>query len=530
MWMLLAMLVIGYAFVRTATVTEDAFITFRVIDNAIRGDGLVWNLGERVQPYTHPLWAMMLWAAGSITGELFHTALAMSLVLTLLTVALIARFSRTGTIALWAIIALLFSESFIEYSSAALENALAHALVAGLVIAWRFAPPDKAWIAALCGGLLVITRHDFAVLVAPALLALWWRVAEGASPLRSGASWRVALIAAAPLVLWSAFALIYYGSPWPNSAFAKLNNGLSLSESFHAAAPYFRDLAKHDAVTALVIVIAVLRGLGQGAWHMRPIALGIALYLLYLGSAGGDYMGGRLFSTPFVVAITLIAINVAPRWWLTAPLWFVVTIALGWQRGWMVRDVHPHSEARKMSQHAWMYPYSGWTAPERRADFSSMPWAQQGLAAKREGHSVVAKCAVGLFGYSAGREVYIVDPLAITDSFLSRLPAKKPSYPGHFERAFPKGYLETITSGTMQIADPHLATLYTLTQRVARDPLWSEARWQAIWALNTGAAKSLAARASYDPSATFAPGYAKGSNETLACMGQYDALFSVRLK
>ena len=43
---------VAWAFVRTAAVTEDAFITFRVIDNALHGYGLVWNAGERVQPYT----------------------------------------------------------------------------------------------------------------------------------------------------------------------------------------------------------------------------------------------------------------------------------------------------------------------------------------------------------------------------------------------------------------------------------------------------------------------------------------------
>ena len=203
--------------------------------------------------------------------------------------------------ALWALLALLFSEAFIEYSSAALENALAHALVAAMVVAWRRFPlTDRhVWITALCGGLLVITRHDFAVLVAPAMLSLFLRAS-------GRARWAVLLAGAGPLIAWSAFSLIYYGSPWPNSAYAKLNNGLSMAESFAAAAPYFRDLVKYDAVTALVIVVAALRGLLHGSWQMRPLALGLALYMLYLGSAGGDYMGGRLFSAPFVLAVAML--------------------------------------------------------------------------------------------------------------------------------------------------------------------------------------------------------------------------------
>jgi arabinofuranosyltransferase len=521
-WIALACIVIGYAFVRTATITEDAFITFRVIDNAINGHGLVWNVGERVQPYTHPLWALMLLAVASITGELYHTALSLSLVLTLAYVAVVARFAAGRITLLWAITALLFSEAFIEYSSASLENALAHCLIGTAIVAWKFAPQRPQWFA-LFAGLLVITRHDLGLLVAPALAGIFFREL-------GAVRWQVFAIAALPLALWSAFALIYYGSPWPNSAFAKLNNGMSLAESFAAATPYFRDLAKYDAVTALVIVVACARAFAQASWGMRLPALGLMLYIAYLGTAGGDYMGGRLFSTPFAMAVAMIALSVRLRWWWTAPAWFFVTIALGLQRGWMVRDVHPHAEPRKLSQHAWMYPHSGWLAPKRDASFNQMPWALQGEQAKRERHEIVAKCAVGLYGYTAGAGVYIVDPLALTDNFLSRLPSKKPSYPGHYERALPAGYVDSKLSSNNKLADESLAKLYALTQSVARDPLFDARRLDAIWQLNTGAAKRFVSAAKYDPNAIAVPGHAIDSHEPLACLGRVDPLFTVRLK
>ena len=121
LWVLLLCALIGWAFVRTAAVTEDAFITFRVIDNALHGFGLVWNVGERVQPYTHPLWVVLLLAASAVSGEIFQTALVFSLALTVASVALIARHSQGRWTALWALTALVFSEAFIEYSSEALE-------------------------------------------------------------------------------------------------------------------------------------------------------------------------------------------------------------------------------------------------------------------------------------------------------------------------------------------------------------------------------------------------------------------------
>ncbi len=525
LWVLVLCALVGWAFARTAAVTEDAFITFRVIDNALHGLGLVWNAGERVQPYTHPLWALMLWAAGRVHGDLYTATLVLSLVLTLLCVALIARNALSPWTALWAVMTLLFSEAFVEYSSAGLENALAHALAAGCVLAWRAQTftGRNAWLTALCAGLLMITRHDFALLVAP-LLLLSFVQSSGR------ARWAVLLASALPLLAWSIFSLIYYGSPWPNSAYAKLNNGLSLAESFAAARPYFVDLVEHDSVTALVIAVALIRGLLHSAWRMRSLAFGLGLYLAYLGSAGGDYMGGRLFSAPLVWAVAILAFNVRLRFWLNAPIWLIVTLVLGLHRGWIVQNVHPHAQIRKLSQHAWMYPYSGWQSPQRTSDFHNMPWGEQGLRARSEQHAIVAKCAVGLYGFSAGPTVRIIDPLAITDGFLSRLPAKKPAYPGHFERAFPRGYLETVVSGKNQLQDASLRTLYEHTELLARAPLWDAVRWQAIVRLNFGGDRQLVKIAKYDPNATFAPGLANTSRAPLSCMGQLDPLLTVRIK
>ena len=525
-WVLLFCAFAAWAYVRTAAVTEDAFITFRVIDNALNGYGLVWNVGERVQVFTHPLWALLLLSFSALSGNIFDTALALSLALTVICVALIARNSVGRWTALWAVLALLFSEAFVEYSSASLENALAHALVATLVVTWLRLPVElgrRIWVVALCAGLLVVTRHDFAVLVAPVVISLLIRT-------KGRHRWLTFLAAALPLVLWSAFSLVYYGSLWPNSAYAKLNNGMSIVESFNAAEPYFRDLIKYDAVTAVVISAATIRGLLQGSWRMRPLAFGLLLYVLYIGSAGGDYMGGRLFSAPFVLAVAMLALNIRLRWWWNAPAWIAVTLALGLHRGWIVKDVHPHAELRMMSQHAWMYPFTGWLAETRRADFSNMPWGELGLKARAERHEVVAKCAVGLFGFSAGPTVHIVDPLAIGDGFLSRLRSKKPSYPGHFERAFPDGYLETVTSGQNQLRDPALRILYEKIRLIETAPLLDSARLQAIWAMNTGEDKRLAALAVYDPNATFAPGLTKTSTDRLSCMGQLDPLLTIRLK
>ena len=49
--------------VRTAWLSDDAYITFRTVDNALNGYGLRWNVADRVQSYTHPLWMFVMTAA-----------------------------------------------------------------------------------------------------------------------------------------------------------------------------------------------------------------------------------------------------------------------------------------------------------------------------------------------------------------------------------------------------------------------------------------------------------------------------------
>ena len=55
---LLALLV-----VLTAWLGDDCYFTLRSVDNLLHGHGAVWNVGERVQAYTHPLWMLVLTAA-----------------------------------------------------------------------------------------------------------------------------------------------------------------------------------------------------------------------------------------------------------------------------------------------------------------------------------------------------------------------------------------------------------------------------------------------------------------------------------
>src|SRR5258708_3012383 len=66
---------------RDSWLSDDAYITFRTVDNFIHGYGLTWNVDERVQVYTHPLWMLLISAVSFCTHELYYSVLVLSVTL-----------------------------------------------------------------------------------------------------------------------------------------------------------------------------------------------------------------------------------------------------------------------------------------------------------------------------------------------------------------------------------------------------------------------------------------------------------------
>ena len=73
----------------SAWLSDDAYITFRTIDNFVHGFGLTWNVSERVQVYTHPLWMFILSAFYFITREIYFTSITVSILISAGTVLLL---------------------------------------------------------------------------------------------------------------------------------------------------------------------------------------------------------------------------------------------------------------------------------------------------------------------------------------------------------------------------------------------------------------------------------------------------------
>ncbi|MEZ4824399.1 MAG: hypothetical protein R2942_19210 [Ignavibacteria bacterium] len=60
-------------------IQDDAFISFRYVQNFVDGNGLVFNIGERVEGYANLLWVLILSVFVKMNFDISNTAQMMSL-------------------------------------------------------------------------------------------------------------------------------------------------------------------------------------------------------------------------------------------------------------------------------------------------------------------------------------------------------------------------------------------------------------------------------------------------------------------
>jgi arabinofuranosyltransferase len=481
---------------RTAWITDDAFFTLRTIDNFVNGLGLSWSASERVQSYTHPLWLFVLAAPYAVTREPFYTTLAVSMALSLATVVLIAFFAaRSFGYGLVAVCILTLSKAFMDYSTSGLENPLSHLLTALFLIILLRKEESLRTLALLSSiaGLEMLNRLDTGLLFIPTLLVLAWQR-------RSHRSLFALSLAVLPALIWTGFSLFYYGFPFPNTAYAKLNAGLPQSEYLAKGMAYIQDVFVYDPITPMALLTGIAAVFVTRAWRYAPIAIGILAYIAYIVWIGGDFMTGRFFSTPLVAAVALIVGLPVRRRAVHWSIPFVGFAALGLftqpmpailsnaRYGLDHRDriIRPTGIA---DERAFYYPDTGLTPALLGGRGPQVhPWALGGQYLRNTGKRLGAWYALGMYSYYAGPNPCILDTLALTDVLLARLPLRKGGAwrVGHLARDLPDGHVRTCLSGKNQIADPGLARLYDRLRHITSGPLWDGARLAEIWNMNTG--------------------------------------------
>lgn len=485
-----ALIVGAYVLIRTAWLCDDAFITFRTVENVISGIGMRWNPAERVQVFTHALWFFSVSAVRAVTGELYLTVLGLSMALTLATVALLLwRVAASVPMAVFAAVALLGSRAFVDYSTSGLENPLTHLLLVAFVLVWGRSPnagttKRLAWLS-LLAALLLTNRLDTGLLVLPAVAIEAWRL--------RGRAIAPVVLGMIPFAVWEAFSIVYYGFPLPNTVYAKLPPNVSSADLWPHGLMYLTDSWHQDPMVLPVIVAAAVATMLVQRRDL-PFALGLILSVLFTVRVGGDFMSGRFFAAPFVMAVALLSRYPVFEGRLMA--WTPAAVALG------LGVFCPLPPILSTSAYDGRYePPSGIT-DERRYYFQNSGLIRKtgfstGIVTRREanvkrvidrGETVAVTISVGFDGYYAKQQLHIIDSAGLADPLMARLPTKVPWRVGHYLRTTPPGYAATLETGANVIEDPGVAAYYDRLVLITRGPIWSVDRWAAIVNVNLGRA------------------------------------------
>jgi len=504
-------------FVTHAWVVDDAYITFRTVDNFVNGLGLRWNPDERVQVYTHPLWMFVCSTVYAFSHEVFFSVLALSfatsMVALLWTARCLDRQISAGAKVLFLGL-LLSSKAFMDFSSSGLENPLTHLLIAAFFV--RFLFPERPWAQAQPRqvGLLMalaalgfVNREDTILFFAPACAF----VAFAQLRARTRSVVRTLLpiaVGAMPALGWLAFALWYYGSAVPNTAYAKLIGAhITRFERLDVGVAYFLNSLSMDVATlplcALAVLLALAHSWRKGTAPMLCAAGGILLYFLYVLADGavGTHMSGRFFSGAAFLSLLLLAVLVQKRPGRLALLGFSLLVLVGSARSplWVCTSLydgtHPLGasviDTREYAQRegsTWLDVTGHMRTLRHPAYLAGLRFRASLERVHVGGPDRTYVAMVGYAGYAAGPGKHIIDVLGLTDPLIARIPISRSRRwkPGHFYRTLPTGYVESVRRKTNLIVDPDLHRFYDALLQVTRGPLTSLARLNVIWQLNTG--------------------------------------------
>ncbi len=465
---------------RTAWVSDDAFITFRVVNNFLAGYGLRWNVDDRVQVYTDPFFVLLISFCTWISGNVYLATIVLSLLLTLVTFLVITwDTGEIGVIA--ASLILVLSKGFVDFSVSGMENPLTDLAVALFLLAWW--RRREVLTLSLIAALSAVNRMDTLLLFLPALLVLYWR--EG------GRAWKRVLLGWSPFLAWCVFAVFYYGFLLPNTAYAKLSTGIPAGAMAYQGLLYYWNALRLDTVTLLVIAAGLTLAFFRREY---AIAVGVLLYLTYIVRVGGDFMSSRFFTAPLVIAVMLIARFWKPRVWVAAvSLAAITAIGFSTPSPTLLSARAGFSLPRTVDwsgiadERAAYYQWTGLLHYRNDPLWPDHPSSKMGHQLKVEGRKLVPFLQIGMFGYQAGPAVHIIDQFGLGDALLARLPKRPGKWRiGHYFRDLPAGYQLTLETGVNQLGDPHLADYYRHLQILIADSVWDRRRLREIYNFNLG--------------------------------------------
>jgi arabinofuranosyltransferase len=470
---------------------DDVFISLRTAKNLVLGHGPVWNLDDRVQAFTHPLWEVLLTFCQLLfPSSVPYAVIWLGILTTLVAVILLFKDIKSRWLLLLGVVVLVSSKAFIDFSTSGLENPALYVLV--VLFASEYFGRQRTFWLVLLASLGAVTRLDAICLFIPAFIPLIW------NNWRLRSFWIEALKGATPLIAWELFSLVYFGYFLPNTVYAKTLTYIPQPIMYQHALNFFANSLDWDKITIPVILLTLV--LVDVTRHKRElwVAAGIVFYLLVVFHSGGDYMSGRFLAVPFLLAVYLLF-----RWLQHPPKMHRFVLPGLAIAGVLLALITPLSPV--------FHPLVSQTGHKQDLDFNhgSGEIANEGavycaetclfnlskikqsfmyrqLSLIHPGQKVAVYGSIGMVGYYGNPNTHIIDQLALADPLLSHLSASTTSRIGHFFREATPDYIASVQDHKNEIIEPCMHRLYDDIRPVVAGPLLSPGRLVKIVKLNSG--------------------------------------------
>ncbi|MBI4718924.1 MAG: hypothetical protein HY763_14050 [Planctomycetes bacterium] len=412
-------------------VVDDTYISLHYARNFAEGNGLVYNLGERVEGYTNFLWVLILGGIARLRPgvDLLAAARAISLVLGVATLVLAVvvghRLHRRG--GAWAALTALMlaaNSSFCAWTMAGLESPLFTFLVLLSLFAHEreFRTGRGTFLAALAPTLAALTRADGFVVYAILSVARLHEHRRGGFPLLSRRTlvWLATFVAViAPYVAWRMW---YYGHPMPNTYYAKVGGGVDQLFRGVRHLKAFAEMYGGALLIPMVLLPLVRRQASPGQRGAYWMAAGWTAYIVQVGGDGLAYYRFFGFLMPVICLVAMAGVAELDAWARSnlgdvspARLRIITTglalalAALGAQQS---NEVLRHPDPAVKPYHHFDNYFVDRCAAAGR-------W----LAEHAPPEAVVASTPAGAVAYHSRRR--IIDMLGLTDAHIARVPVPR---------------------------------------------------------------------------------------------------------
>jgi hypothetical protein len=306
--MLVALVAERYTRLLRGNISDDAMTSMQYAKNLVEGNGLVFNLGERVEGYTNFLWVMVMAplyalsksAAVSFVPLVIHLNVAIAAAVTGLCYSIGSRIWGRWHLATWvSVFLLVVDNAFTTWAVLGLE---VHFLALFMLLALLALRSNLRYRAFAAGLLLLaahLTRPDAALfcacVVGNEVLEVLVAFRKG-NRSHAGRALRDTLTISAvwllPYAAYFAWRYSYYGWFFPNTYYLKLGGAI---DGWARGIDYTLDFLR---VRSWVPLLGALAVFAVSDKTVRTLLIYVPLHVLYVTYAGGDFMPGHRFFVP----------------------------------------------------------------------------------------------------------------------------------------------------------------------------------------------------------------------------------------